>query len=664
MALFVWVEASDNILIGKSLGITEPVAFLASITLLASGIGYFFTPPKFVQISAYTIYLMTASTIVTLVVMSGYISSPYIALWMLIAIFAGIFGMNGLVPLFIVASSYFVYLYLNGGLTRDATLTTMIVGVLPLILSAIIWHYRTNHESTKDRAYRELANELDQVATRSEVVINAIGDGVITVDGKGTVQLMNPAAQRIIGRSKDDTLGLDYKLILKLTTPTGDEVTTTNDPVYKVLNENHPERDDHLFLETAGRKKLAVSVIVSPIGQPGTGALIVFRDITKEKQEEREQAEFISTASHEMRTPVASIEGYLGLALNPATASIDDKAREFIQKAQESAQHLGRLFQDLLDVTRAEDGRLTSNPSVIDLVTYTQTIIEGLRPKASEKGLQVIFKPQPNDDDSNRTLTPVFYVHLDNDHLREVISNLTENAIKYTPRGTVTVDVKGDDETVTVSVADSGIGIPAEDIPHLFQKFYRVDNTDTREIGGTGLGLYLCRRLVESMSGKIWVKSEYQKGSTFYVELPRISHEEASRIIEENASIEAAKNNQAIKDSVAPASPEAGPIASDPTAVPNAATSQPNYAQNSNAAPEQYVRDPQLQSPPQQPTSQPVVAPNLNYAAPTSSADDTLQPTHEPSNMTLAEIENNPAQYAQSIDPQQRASGVNIPPRE
>ena len=118
---------------------------------------------------------------------------------------------------------------------------------------------------------------------------------------------------------------------------------------------------------------------------------MVFRDMTKEKSEEREQAEFISTASHEMRTPVASIEGYLGLALNPATATIDDKAREH-PKAQASAQHLGRLFQDLLDVSKAEDGRLSNNPTVLDTAAYISDIVEGLRPKALEKNLTLIVQ--------------------------------------------------------------------------------------------------------------------------------------------------------------------------------------------------------------------------------------------------------------------------------
>ena len=200
-------------------------------------------------------------------------------------------------------------------------------------------------------------------------------------------------------------------------------------------------------------------------------------------------------------------------------------------KAHEAAQHLGRLFQDLLDVTKAEDGRLSNNPKVIDAVQFTSNIIDALKPKADQKGLRLFFKPLIADS-GMKTIDPIYYVDVDADHLREVLSNLLENAIKYTPAGEVVINITGDDDNVVISIADSGIGIPAEDIPHLFQKFYRVDNSDTREIGGTGLGLYLVRRLVEAMGGRVWVQSEYKKGSTFSVELPRISHEEATRIIE------------------------------------------------------------------------------------------------------------------------------------
>jgi hypothetical protein len=238
-----------------------------------------------------------------------------------------------------------------------------------------------------------------------------------------------------------------------------------------------------------------------------------------------------------MRTPVASIEGYLGLALNPSTAQIDDKARDFITKAHQSAQHLGRLFQDLLDVSKADDGRLSNNPTVIDIVELTHNVAEGLLPQANAKGLRIDFKPRPDlydtaDKRDDRTVTPVYYTKADADHLREILNNLVENAIKYTLEGGVVIDVKGDDNSIVVSIQDSGIGIPKEDIGHLFQKFYRVDNSDTREIGGTGLGLYLSRKLIEAIGGTIWVESTYKQGSTFFIKLPRLDTIAAKHEIE------------------------------------------------------------------------------------------------------------------------------------
>lgn len=143
-----------------------------------------------------------------------------------------------------------------------------------------------------------------------------------------------------------------------------------------------------------------------------------------------------------------------------------------------------------------------------------------------------MFKPTIQQSGSGHPLGPIFFVDVDNDHLREVVSNLVENAIKYTRKGNVTIDIAGDATHARLSVHDTGIGIPKEDQVHLFQKFYRVDNSDTRDIGGTGLGLYLCRRLVETMGGRLWLESIYGEGSTFFVEFPRLTHEEAQRKIE------------------------------------------------------------------------------------------------------------------------------------
>lgn len=402
-------------------------------------------------------------------------------------------------------------------------------GFLVIFIIAIIGLHRQRHSADgRAEAYHALAQELSQVANKSEIVINAIGDGVIATDSKGTIQLINPAAQTIIGWGKQDAQNLDYRSVVKLSDDKGTDIAPDAGPVQQVLQGGAPVTRNDLLLTTNSGKKINISLLVSPVGNFGNGAIIVFRDITGEVSENKQRAEFISTASHEMRTPVAAIEGYLGLALNPATAQIDDKARAYLTKAHESAQHLGRLFQDLLDASKAEDGRLKNDPKIVELVGFVRESANVLSSKAQEKGLSLVFQPDVTENASN-SIAPIYYVEVDSDHLRETMSNLIENAIKYTKEGTVTVNVTGDETHVTVSIADTGIGIAQEDIPHLFQKFYRIDNSDTREIGGTGLGLYLCRRLVESMNGRLWVESETGKGSTFYVELDRISADEVER---------------------------------------------------------------------------------------------------------------------------------------
>ncbi|HRQ87032.1 MAG TPA: ATP-binding protein, partial [Candidatus Saccharibacteria bacterium] len=169
-----------------------------------------------------------------------------------------------------------------------------------------------------------------------------------------------------------------------------------------------------------------------------------------------------------------------------------------------------------------------SLPKVVDMTKLAESVVQNFIPKAGEKGLRLVYAPTLHA--SRQNLAPVYLVHLDNDHVREVLDNLIENAIKYTPKGSITIDVNGDNEWVAVSVKDTGLGIPAEDLPHLFQKFYRVDKMDRQEIGGTGLGLYLSRRLAESMGGRIWAESVYGQGSVFHLELPRITSQQAQEI--------------------------------------------------------------------------------------------------------------------------------------
>ena len=527
------------------LSVSDLAAGVAGIGSLIVLILCFWLPRKHETEIGIFVYLLTVAVATTTIITSGGVVSPFLVMWIIVAIFAGFFGaiilgiMGLLVILQIIATS------VQHGINVQFIIGYLFFGFLPLIFSLVLWIRR---QKTDDNT-SSLENKLSAVESKSDVVINAIDDGVLAISKDGNIELINPSAQQIIGWDQGDALGLNWKSVLKLVTSDGKDVEDLENPIVQSLSKNQPTHNDKLFLLTSSEKRILVSIVSSPVGTDGEGIIVVFRDITKEKAEEREQAEFISTASHEMRTPVASIEGYLGLALNPATAHIDEKARDFITKAHESAQHLGRLFQDLLDISKVEDGRMKNNPKVINVNEFLKDIFDGLATKASEKQLNYIFMPDIVGESKEKSLQPIFYANIDPDHFREVVSNLIENAIKYTPSGEVVVNVTGDDKQISVSVKDSGIGIPAEDIPHLFQKFYRVDNSDTREIGGTGLGLYLSRRLAEAMSGNLRVESKYKEGSTFYLEIPRMNSSEAKQRLE---SAEAESPKDSTPDSTVP----------------------------------------------------------------------------------------------------------------
>jgi len=543
IGLFAWSFFAGTGELNQRLAIPLIPGLVALTAFMVVLISYFAAPLPRLALSAAANYALLLASIIYLIIETGGMNSVFLGLLVAALAFAGFFGLGGVVVGTAAFAAFIVHEYLVGGLAPSGIVLATVLGAVPLLASFAIWGRSLAHareETKEDRSYHELAGELSKVSGKSEVVINAIGEGVLALDSHGIIELINPAAEQLLGWGKHDTLKLSYKSILKMKDTKNQPITDANDPVAQVIASNKPTKNDNFSLETQSGKTFLASITVNPVGQLGQGVIVVFRDITTEKTDERQRAEFISTASHEMRTPVASIEGYLGLALNPATATIDEKARDFITKAHESAQHLGRLFADLLDVSKADDSRLKNDPKIVDVVPFIHDIVQGLTPKAAEKGLRVLYKPVPDDTNTNerdpvRRLNPVFYANVDNDHLREVVQNLVENAIKYTPKGEVIVDVGGDESHIVISITDTGIGIPREDQAHLFQKFYRVDNSDTREIGGTGLGLYLCRRLAETMGGRIWVESEYKRGSTFFVEVPRTGHDEAQRLIEQNS---------------------------------------------------------------------------------------------------------------------------------
>lgn len=414
-------------------------------------------------------------------------------------------------------------------------------------------------------------------AELANLVLNSIEEGVIIVHPSGVVLLSNPAAMRMLGVNDTSAiLNVQIGSLLRLENGEGMKLEDNVNPVLLAINsgENYSTRDFVLVNLIEQRKPVAISVVSTNSGQ--NERIITLRDISRELEEEGEQTEFISTASHEMRTPVASIEGYLGLALNPKTATIDERARKYLEEAHTSSKHLGRLFKDLLDVTKLDDKKIRVQLSPVEMTSTVRSIANGQVPQMSDKGIHYTFGSNGTSTSGNgRFLNQEVYASVDIDFLREAVNNLVENAIKYTAEGGgIWVNVRGDDDRVLINVTDTGIGISPDDLKHVFQKFYRADNSQTRTVGGTGLGLYLVKQRVEAMGGKVWAESSFGEGSTFYLSFPRITAEEYQRRKQIASNIEAMSTQKQATPAVPPAENQAPqtPVATSPANTPVAPT--------------------------------------------------------------------------------------------
>ncbi len=417
----------------------------------------------------------------------------------------------------------------------------VIVGVV-LAASVVLYLFWRRAHPSQSAAGKQTGNPgyaeaLRDEKMKSSVVLAAIEDGVVLLDTNKNIQSFNKGASDITGWPVDEALKLNCDAVLKLEDSKTVALDDASNPFNLIFQKGVSIHDDSRVMVTRSDKRIAVSLSMSPLlNDKGevTAAVAVFRDVSQQRAEEQRRAEFISTASHEMRTPVAAIEGYLALALNDKVSTVDTRARNYLEKAHTSTQHLGKLFQDLLTSAKAEDGRLSSHPVVIDMSSYLEKLTEDLKFSAEKKGLFSEFILGASDvidaSAGANVIKPLYYVQADPDRLREVITNLFDNAVKYTESGKVTIGLTANNDVVQFYIKDTGLGIPPEDLPHLFQKFYRVDNSATRTIGGTGLGLFISRKVVELYGGHVWTESELGKGSTFFVNLPRVSSQKASKL--------------------------------------------------------------------------------------------------------------------------------------
>lgn len=525
------------------LGISEAAGIFGATGVLYLVVIYWFVERYSAPLAILVALMLFIFTLINGLDQTGASNGAYIyvAAWGIATLMIGSYGLPMMGVFALLTISYIAtstsYEFAEMNLPTVALLSTT---SFFLLVGWLLW--REHYVNLESQKVSQLSGMLKSNRQRSEILIESIADGVVVTDNNGKITLMNPAAAKLTGWSVDEAMGLDVTSVVIFKKEDGTDIVEVDNP-FNLVERQKEKVSQSLRIIGRDNKQLVVALSASPVVLPENGEVVgvvaVIRDISEERAAEQQRADFISTASHEMRTPVAAIEGYLALALNDKVSTIDDRAKGFLEKAHASTQHLGKLFQDLLTSSRAEDGRLNNHPQVVEIGAFIQQLAEDLKFTAQKRGLiaEFIVGAANDDVDASRDasmqhmLKPLYYTHVDPERIREVVTNLFDNACKYTDTGKISIGLTGDAQVVQLYVKDTGSGIAKEDISHLFQKFYRVDSSATRTIGGTGLGLYICRKIVELYHGRIWVESEVGKGSTFFINLPRLTTQQANDLL-------------------------------------------------------------------------------------------------------------------------------------
>ncbi len=341
----------------------------------------------------------------------------------------------------------------------------------------------------------ETVGELSRDRSRLAAVLDQMAEGVVAVDAEGRVLLVNPALSRLLGIDAAQARGRGHLESLRhhgLAELVG-EVLRGGGPAARELRLFSPE-------------ELVFDAHAAPLTQDGrpAGALVVLHDITRLRRLEQVRRDFVANVSHELRTPLASIKGY---AETLRDGALDDKENrlEFVTTIEEQAVHLSKLVDDLLDLSSIESGHRQPKLAATDLRALAVDVSRHFAPSAAERGVTL----------ASLSAGPATAL-ADPEQVRQVLANLIDNAIKYTETGgRVEISLAAKGGEVVVAVRDTGVGIPDADLTRVFERFYRVDKSRSREAGGTGLGLAIVKHLVEAQGGRVWVESRQPGGSTF-----------------------------------------------------------------------------------------------------------------------------------------------------
>ncbi len=347
----------------------------------------------------------------------------------------------------------------------------------------------------------------------SEAIIHNAADGIAVIDRQRRIVDINPALERLLGWSREEVLGMPCAELLYSRSP-GEDICEKGCPFSPTAAQSDSLLVEHPIFTSDGRQleaQVSYGLILDETGEVSR-VIAAIRDVSKQKELERIRSEFVSTVSHEFRTPLALIKGYIATLLRQDLALGDETRQRFLRNINEAADRLTRLIDELLTLSRLEAGRLELDLRPLDLGELVTGVLDRLHLEAGHCQLVAQLPPQK------------LLIQADSDKVERVLLNLLSNAIKFSPEGgTVTVEVQHTEDPpgVLVSVTDQGSGIPPAHLSHIFDKFYRAGDELVKKAGGVGLGLYICKSIVEQHGGRIWVESTPGQGSTFKFTLPQ-----------------------------------------------------------------------------------------------------------------------------------------------
>jgi len=347
---------------------------------------------------------------------------------------------------------------------------------------------------------------------QADALFSSIGDGAVATDEFGRITKVNQAALTILGFKEKEILGAWFPKALQAYDETGRPIKLMDRPITRAFLTGKPIIERTLY-KLKGGALLPVSCTVSPLvlaGRP-IGAIELFRDVSTEYEIDRMKSDFISLASHQLRTPLSAIKTYSHMLIDGFMGTINPEQRKALRTIVSASNRMNELISTLLNVSRIETGNVIVSAKKINLNHIVDEVFKELTLTADTKHIELISK-LPS--------TPLI-IKGDNLIVKEILINLVSNAIKYTAEGgQVFVQCRKGARNVLIIVKDNGMGIPKNARQQIFSKFYRAQNVVRHETSGTGLGLYLVKGLVETLGGTIWFESIEDRGSTFFVRLP------------------------------------------------------------------------------------------------------------------------------------------------